>query len=96
MRTQLIELLKGLEVSIPPPANCHHAIMFMAGSTEHGPDDKLALHVNRNGAFHVLFLDDADLRIAPSVLIANIVAILELIRSSSSGAPSGRPIMEPV
>jgi hypothetical protein len=78
MRTQLIELLKGLEVAIPPPANCHHGIIFMTGSPEYGPDDKLALQVNRNGLFQVLFLDDADLMIDSSMLIANVVAILEL------------------
>jgi hypothetical protein len=58
----LIELLKSLEVVIPPPKGCHHAITFARyGSSRAAWQDRLALQINREGKFYCFFLDEDDL-----------------------------------
>ena len=79
MKTRLwiIELLKGLEVAIPPAPTCHHAITFAQyGSDEVGWDDRLALQVGVGGEFHCLFLDDSDMEKPAGQLICEVVAAL--------------------
>ena len=62
MRNYLIEFLKMLEVAIPPPVNCHHALTYAQyGSDADGWQDKLALQINLLGEFHCIFLQEDDL-----------------------------------
>ena len=62
MRDFLINLLKELELRVPPPPNCHHCITYAQfGSDKTGWEDRLALQVNRDGKFRCFFLDEDDL-----------------------------------
>ena len=41
-----IELLKRLEVAIPPPAHCHHEIACIQCETGNGYEDRLAVTID--------------------------------------------------
>lgn len=69
----LIEFLKGLEASIPPPENCHHGITFAQyGSDKTGWMDMVAVQVNKHGKFHCFFLEESDFESDPSIAVAKI------------------------
>jgi len=76
-RSFLINTLKLLEQSSPPPKNAHHAITYARyGSNEDGWEDRLALQVNVDGTFHCLFLDAEDFAKTPQALVSDIMEIL--------------------
>ena len=73
----LVSFLRGLEVAIPPPSNCHHAITYARdGNSQSGWTDRLALHVHRDGTSHLFFLDQADFEATPSECIAAVIRLL--------------------
>jgi hypothetical protein len=77
MRNYLIEFLKMLEVAIPPPENCHHAITYARyGSDADGWQDKLALQINLLGEFHCIFLEEDDLSLNAEKTVKEIERIL--------------------
>lgn len=93
MRDYLMAVLKGLEISIPPPPNCHHVICYARyGSDEHGWEDRLALQVNRNGRFYCLFIGDDDFDQPASLFIADVVEQMNrpLDRFVQEGVGPGR------
>jgi len=73
----LTEVLTGLEVSLPPSKNGHHAITAARyGSDEAGYEDKLALQINDNGVFRCLFIEEDDLERTPEQFILEVKAAL--------------------
>lgn len=76
-RQFLVEVLKGLEASVPPDPGCHYAVLFAKyGSDEDGWEDRLAVHMKHAGKMHTLFLEEADFQKEPSALISDIVAAI--------------------
>lgn len=74
MQQVLINLLKALEMAVPPPKNCHHAITYATyGSDADGWVDKLALIVNVSGKFFCFFLDEDDLANQSGSVIGEVV-----------------------
>ena len=78
MREKLIAFLRELERVVPPPTNCHHALMYAQyGSDEAGWTDKLALQINHTGRFLCLFIDEGDFDRTPEELVAQVVKELQ-------------------
>lgn len=76
MRTRIIDLLKAMEAAIPPPKNCHHALVFAQyGNDVDGWEDRLALQINNAGVLPTYFLDDQDLDKDPAALAAEVLAM---------------------
>jgi hypothetical protein len=98
MRQFLIDLLKGLEASVPPPPNCHHAITYAKhGSDEDGWTDKLALQVNHNRKFYCFFLEEDDLPNDPQRIIGEVQKALsspEVIATLQEGVALGQYLKE--
>jgi hypothetical protein len=95
MKQALIDLLRAVEKAIPPPKNCHHALVAAKfGSDEVGWQDKLALQVNRDGRFHAFFLDEEDFAKEPKKLAADILALLDEPGDPQFGVGLGQFIVE--
>jgi len=74
MRQKLINTLKLLEKKVPPPRKCHHSLTY----NTYGPDrDELGLHVNIDGCFVTLFLQDDDFDKTPETLVDDIILELD-------------------
>lgn len=78
IKERILAVMKALEAEIQPPSRkLHHALMYSRyGSDETGWEDKLALHINLDGKFHVLFLDDDDFEKPIEQLVRDIAACL--------------------
>lgn len=75
--------LKAIEVELPPPPRCHHAITYAQyGSDETGWEDKLALQLNIGGKFFCFFLDDYDFEISVERFLSRLAFELEKPESS--------------
>jgi hypothetical protein len=73
----ILGFLRALEEAIPPPPNCHHALVRCHyGSDEAGWTEKLAVQVNVDGTFHAFFIDDADQAKLPEELAVQIASEL--------------------
>ena len=91
MRQFLIDLLKALEVAVPPPSHCHHVLSYARyGSDEAGWSDELALQINKDGVFHCFFLDDDDLSGSVPCLIDRIFAYLNSDGVGQLGVGTGQ------
>ena len=87
MKQQLLDLLKNLEAAVPPPQNCHHALMYSQyGSDEDGWEDKLALQINRSGRFQTLFLDEEDFKKPGTALISEILGLINSPKNGEAAA----------
>lgn len=76
-RQFLIDFLKQLESAVPPPPNCHHCLTYAQyGSDKDGWQDRLALHINVDGKFHCLFLDENDFAHGVAALVATVSGII--------------------
>lgn len=76
LRESLLTFLRGLEIAVPPPPNCHHALTFARyGSDEVGWVDKLALQINHEGKFYCFFMDEGD------DLIDGMIAVIDDVKN---------------
>jgi hypothetical protein len=70
--------LGELERLVPPPPNCHHAIMAAKyGSDVVGWEDKLAVQVNDGGVFRCYFVEPDDFTKTPEALAAEMRASMD-------------------
>jgi hypothetical protein len=84
MRQKLIEMLKALEQAWPPPAKCHHNVVYARqGGDEAGSTDKLLLQVNNAGVFHSFFLEDADFDRPIAEFVTEIIVVLKKARDDA-------------
>lgn len=83
VRKHLLDFLVALEAAVPPRPGRHYAISRARYGSDHTEwEDRLALHVHRDGKkTPVLFLDDSDFDIPVQELVAMVIDCLDKVCS---------------